>query len=83
MQLSWEKALGVFDTRLVDVPLEKGVKLRHWRETVAAVYSDFEAKLPDAKPPVLILRARWVDGRIEGSRYPNLMFPEMRQQCGI
>jgi len=52
-QVSWKKALGVFEARLADVPLERGTKLRHWKEIVAKVYSDFVAKLPDVEPSTL------------------------------
>lgn len=51
-QLSWKRALGVFDARLPNVPLEHGAKLRRWKDVVAEVYSDLEAKLPDAEPGV-------------------------------
>ena len=80
MQMSWKRALGVFDTRLANVTLERGTRLRHWKETVLEVHSDLEAKLPDAEPANLSSRARWVDGRTEGSRYPNLMVPGIKQQ---
>jgi len=61
-QVSWKKALGVFEARLVDALFEHGAKLREWREIVARAYLDFAAKLPDAEPPTL---ATWEkdDGR--------------------
>lgn len=52
-QVSWKRALGVFEARLVDVSLEYGTKLRYWREIVARVHSDFAAKLPDVELPTL------------------------------
>jgi len=82
-QLSWEKALEVFDDRLANATLEQGARLRGWRETVAEVYSVFVAKLPDAAPATLSSRANQLDGRTEGSRYPNLMLPWVRQRYGI
>ena len=82
-QLSWKKALGVFDARLAYATLEHGTKLRRWRETVTEVYLDFVAKLPDAETPILMLRATQLDGRTEGSRYPNLMLPWVQQQYGL
>ena len=48
-QESWKKALGVFEARLADVPLEYGTKLRCWKEVVARVHSDFAEKLPDVQ----------------------------------
>ena len=83
IQVSWEKALGVFDARLATTPLEHDTKLRHLRETVAEVYSDFAARLPKARLPALIVRAALEDGRTEGSRYPNLIIPGVKQQYGI
>jgi len=82
-QVSWRAALGVFDARLVTVPPEHDTKLRHWRETLAEVYSDFTAKVPDAKLQTLALRALWVDGRTEESRYPNLLIAKVGQQHGV
>jgi hypothetical protein len=82
-QLSWKRALGVFDVRLTEVPFERGTKLRHWREIVAGVHLDFETKIPDPGPPTLLARAIWEDGRTEGSRYPNLMLPGVRQKYGV
>jgi len=82
-QVSWRAALGVFDARLVTIPPERGTKLRYWRETVAEAYSDFTAKIPEAKLQTLALRALWLDGRTEESRYPNLMIPEVGQQYGL
>jgi len=81
--MSWKKALAVFDARLASNTREQDTKLRHWRETVAGVYADFEAKLPDAGFPNLTVQARWVDGRTEESRYPNLLLPGMGQRYGI
>lgn len=82
-QVSWDKALGVFDARLATASLEHGTRLGHQRDAVADAYSDFEAKLPEARIPVLILRALLEDGRTEGSQYPNLMVPGEREQYGI
>ena len=82
-QVSWRAALGVFDARLVTAPFEHGTKLRHWRETVVGVYSDFTVKLPESKLQTLALRASLTDGRTEESRYPDMMSSEVRQQHGI
>lgn len=58
-QISWKKALGVFEARLADVPLEHSTKLRYWKEIVAGVRSDFAAKLPDAELPTLSAGQNW------------------------
>jgi len=75
--------LEVFDIRLADFPPEYGARLRHRRDIVAMVYSDFVAKLPDAKLTALASRAAWVDGRTEESQYPNLMIPGAMLPYGI
>ena len=72
-QASWERALGVFDAHLTTAPPEHDTRLRRQRDAVAAAYSDFAAKLPEARTPALMTRALSEDGRTEESRYPNLM----------
>jgi len=81
--MSWKTALGVFDDLLAGGTPGHSTKLRHWREVVAEVCADFEAKLPDAQLPNLVIQAGFVDGRTEGSRYPNLFLPGMGQRYGI
>ena len=66
-QVSWRKALGVFEARLADIPLEHDTKLRDWKEIVTRVHSEFTAKLPDTQPPTLATLARLEGDRIEGS----------------
>lgn len=76
-QVSWKKALEVFEARLVDASSEHGAKLREWGEIVARVHADFAAKLPDAEPPTF---ATWEkDDRNKGSRYQDLVFPVVAQ----
>ena len=79
-QVSWKRALGVFDARLANVPLGYGAKLRRWKKIVAEVHSVFEAKLPEDIPAIIPLWAERADERTEGSRYPDLMVPGMQQQ---
>lgn len=69
---SLEKALEVFDVRLARVPIESDTKLRHWKQTVAGLCSDFAAKVPDGRIPSLVRQTEWVHVRAEGSRYPDL-----------
>jgi hypothetical protein len=78
-QISWGKALGVFDARLAGIPPEHGTKLRHWKEIVARVHSDFAAKLPAAELPTLATRERLKDDFTEGSRHQNMMLPGVDQ----
>lgn len=48
-QASWEEALGVFEARLADIPLEYSAKLGYWKGVVAGFHSDFAEKLPDTQ----------------------------------
>ena len=82
-QLSWGKALGVLEARLTHATLEHGAKLRRWRMAVAEVHSDFVMKLPGAETPILTVRASQLDGRTEGSRYPNFMLPWAQQRYDL
>ena len=80
-QVSWKKALGVFEARLATVSPEHGTKLQRWKKSVAEVYSDFSAKLPDAELPTqLATKAESEDGCTEGSRRQDLMLPGTKQQ---
>jgi hypothetical protein len=78
-QVSWKKALEVFEARLADVPLEHATKLRHWKEIVAWVRSDFAAKLPDVELPTLVTRSKLKEDRTDGSRHQSLMLPVVKQ----
>ena len=82
-QTSCEKALGVFDAHLVNIPLEDSAKLRHSQQLVTELHSDLVAKLPPANRPTLADVVLRVDGRAEGSRYPNLILIPVRQLYGI
>lgn len=73
----------MFDARLAGLPVEGDTKLRHWKRIVGTLYLDFVERLPEAKAPTLGLLARREDGRVEGSRYPNLIHPWERVQYGI
>lgn len=71
--ISWERALGVFNTRLAKVSVEHGTKLRHWRHVIAELRLDFAAKVPDGRIPSLAKKTEWVYAHAKGSRYPNLV----------
>ena len=76
IQVSLEKALGVFDARLARAPIESDTKLRHWKQTVAGLRSNFAAKVPDGRIPSLVRQTEWEHVRAEGSRYPDLVYRE-------
>lgn len=82
-QVSLEKVVGIFDARLVKVPLEHGQKLRRCRQAVVELYLDLVRRLPEAHLPTLGKRVLGEDGRTEGSRYPNLILHQERRLYGI
>lgn len=67
-QVSWKKALEVFEARLTHVPIERNTMLRYWKEIVARVHSEFAAKLPETDLPMPTTGAILEDARIEGSQ---------------
>ena len=67
--------MSVFDSRINDPSLENAAPLRDYREIVAGMLADLEARLPDEYPPTLSVLLAFEDGREEGSRYPNLLSP--------
>jgi len=78
-QVSWKKALGVFEARLAGVPPEHGTELRHWKGVVARVHSDFAAKLPDAENPIFATREKMEGAdRTDASRHQDLALPGVR-----
>ena len=78
VQISCEKALGVFDARLARVPSRDGTKLRRCQQIVTTLHLDLVEKLSGANRPTPVGAVVRVGGRAEESRYPNL-----RQLYGI
>lgn len=80
---SWRKTLGVFDDRIAKVPSERAADLRNRKQAVTKAHLEFSVKLPDFRVPTLAWLVGWVDGRTEGSQYPNLIPPIARREYGI
>lgn len=59
------------------------MSLRHQREIVAEACSDFKAKIPDQSPISVTALSVFVDGRQEGSKYPNFMLASERHGYGL
>ena len=59
------------------------MSLRRHREIVAETLSDFKAKLPDQSPLSITALLVFVDGREEGSPYPNFMLASERRSYGL
>ena len=72
-QVSWEKALGVFEARLACAPVERDTELRCWKEIVAKVYSEFVAKLPETDLATPTTGPRLKDTRVERSQSQSLL----------
>jgi len=75
--------LPVFDVRIESLPFEETGELRHYRNVVGEKYSDFQTRLPDCEPPVIIPLSMLEDGTTEGSKYPSLVSAEARVPYGI
>ena len=54
------------------------MELRHWKEIVASVHSDFMAKLLDAELSALVTGKSFWDDRTEGPRHRNPMLPGVK-----
>jgi hypothetical protein len=81
-QISWERSLAVFDSRIPWVSPEESASLRRHRKTVAEAWADSKAKLQDS-PLLITAQSAFVDGREEGSRYPNFMLASVRSDYGL
>ena len=82
-QLSWGKALTVYESRISRLQMEDSILLRYWRGVVAKAYEGFPQKLPDENPPELCFALETQDGRTEDSEYPNLLHASTREEYGI
>ena len=73
----------MFDSRISCLSYEENTSLRHHREIVAKAYSDFRARLPDESPLSITALLVFVDGREEGSTYPNFLLASERWGYGL
>jgi hypothetical protein len=73
----------VYESRIKNLPLEDGLLLRYWKGVVSNAHSTFREKLPGEEPPELSSMLERQDGRIEGSKYPNLLQASVRDDYGI
>ena len=82
-QISWERSLVTFDSRIGCLLHEESASLRYCREIVAAALADIEAKLPNPTPSVLSAQMMFLDGREEGSGYPNFLMVSEKDGYGL
>lgn len=83
LKISWERSLVVFSSRIDYLSYEESSPLRHHREVVEKAWSDFKAKLPNESPLSITALLTFVDGRQEGSNYPNFMLASERWTYGL
>ena len=82
-QISWKRALDAIDARIVSRSYTGSESLRYWRGVIGKAYTDTQANPLEDGPDPLISSALSIDGRTEGSRYPNLLLPEERARHGL
>ena len=82
-QISWKRALDTIDALVESRPHAESGPLRYWRAAIGKAYTDTHLNPLEDGPDPLISSALSIDGRTEGSRYPNLLLPEDRARHGL
>ena len=83
-QISWKRALDTIEECIRLCPHSGREAPRYrWKEVIGKAYADFQANLPGYEPSLLSSLAMTVDGRTEGSNYPNLILPAERERYGL
>jgi hypothetical protein len=73
----------VYESRIRSLPFEECLLLRYCKGVVEKAYATFQEKLPGEEPPESLSTLAQQDGRIEGSKYPNLLQASVRDGYGI
>jgi hypothetical protein len=73
----------VYDSRICCLSQEEGASLQHHREIVEEARLDMKTKLPNESPKSITASLVFVDGRQEGSNYPNFMLASERTSYGL
>ena len=82
-QISWKRALDTIDALMESRPHAESGPLRYWRAAIGKAYTDTRLNPLEDGPSLLISSTLLMDGRMEGSRYPNLLLPEERAPYGL
>ena len=82
-QISWKTALDTIEVRSGLGHETENASLRCWRGVIEKAYANFQANLPGYGPTLLTSLALSVDGRTEGSSYPNLILATEREPYGL
>ena len=79
--MSWKRALDTIDAR-VELNLENG-SLSNWEAVIGKAYADFQANFLGPGHNSFASSVLSVDGRSEGSNFPNLIVPGERERYGL
>ena len=83
-QISWKRALDTIDARIgLCSHTENGSLRYYWRGVIGKAYADLQANLAGCEPNPLVSLALSIDGRMEDSRYPNLLIAAEREPYGL
>ena len=82
-QISWERALDTIDVCMMLFSHAESELLRYCRGVIWKSQADFQAKLLGCGTSPLVLWVMLVDGRTEGSDFPNLALPAGREPYGL
>ena len=81
--MSWKRALDTIDARIgMHLDTEKG-SLGHWRVVLGKTYAHFQANFLGSEHNSFASFVISMDGRSEGSNFPNLLAPSEREHWGI
>ena len=81
--MSWKRALDTIDARIgLHLDNESG-SLQHWRIVIGRVYANFRSNFLGPEHHSFASSVISVDGRSEGSDFPNLVLPSERGHYGF
>jgi hypothetical protein len=82
-QNSWGRALNIIDARIrLHLDTENG-SLRDWRGVIKKAHTDFQANFLGSGHNSFASLVYTMDGREEGSEFPNLMLPIEKDRHGV
>ena len=81
--MSWKRALEIIDARIELGSDLENESLRHRRGVIGKAYAEFQVGFSGHGPAVLASLSIGVDGRTEGSTFPNFMDYSERARYGI
>ena len=83
IQMSWKMALDTIDARLGLRSAAENESLGRWKITIEKAFTDFRGKCPGFAPGTLPSLVIALDGRLEGSNFPNLVVPKERERFDL